>query len=289
MRTHLTIVALTLLTLILTYTHIRAESLTVSLVVGTTEVVFSGYTSPLSQIVVKEDGSVIGTTTSDSMGNWNKTISVSIPALHTYELYSTDASSRTSQTISYNLNVVGNTTTTIGNIVLPPTISSVESTITGSGYPTATITLTSSSGDVYTTTVPANGNWQYDLSAILGGPYSLTATQSVGSYISLESASISFTGTTPAPSSTPTPSSSAAPSQSSSPSPSLIATPSPSPSPNNPFFFPLYDNNQDGKLTLSELFDILKNWLTHHLPCDLNNDSKCNLIDLSILLYYFER
>ncbi len=291
MRFFITI--LTTFTFLLSIKLVIAESLSVSLVVGTTEVIFSGYTSPLSQIVVKEDGSVIGTTTSDSLGNWSKTISVAIPSLHTYELYATDASSRISKTISYNLNVAGNTTTTISNIVLPPTLSQSTTTITGSGYPTATITLTSSSGDSYTTIIPETGNWQIDLSSVLGGPYTLTATQSVGSYISLESTTLSFTGSTPTPSSTPSPSSSAISTSSSSPEPSnsTLPTTSPtaSPSPNIPFFVPLYDNNQDGKLALSELFEVLKNWLTRHLPCDLNKDSKCNLIDLSILLYYFER
>lgn len=276
-------------TFLLSTLLVHSESLSVSLVVGTTEVIFSGYTSPLSQVVVKEDSSVIGTTTSDSSGNWTKTISVAVPSLHTYELYATDASSRTSKTISYNLNVAGNTTTSINHIVLPPTLTQTATSITGSGYPTATITLTSSSGNTYTTTVPSNGNWQIDLSALLGGPYTLTATQSVGSYLSLESTTLSFTGSTPTPSSTPSPSSSPA----SSPSPSLSTSPSPttlpSPSAYTPFFLPLYDNDQDGKLALSELFIIVTKWLAQSLPCDLNHDSQCNLIDLSILLYYFER
>lgn len=291
MRTHLISLALFLITLVLARSAIHAESLSISLVVGTTEVILSGYTSPLSQVVVKEDGSVIGTTTSDSLGNWSKTISVAIPSLHTYELYVTDASSRISKTISYNLNVAGNTTTTISNIVLPPTLSQSTTTITGSGYPTATITLTSSSGDSYTTIIPGTGNWQIDLSSVLGGPYTLTATQSVGSYISLESTTLSFTGSTPTPSSTPNSSSSSTSISSPQPSTSIppTITPTTSPSPKTPFFVPLYDNNQDGKLALSELFEVLKNWLTRHLPCDLNKDSKCNLIDLSILLYYFER
>ena len=273
---------------------VRSESLTVSMVVGVTEVVFSGYTGPNSQIVIKEDGSVIGTTTSDSSGLWSKTVSIALPGLHTYELYGTDSSSRTTATISYNLSVVGNTTTTIDNIVLPPTAELSGTNLIGSSYPGSTITITFSSGETPSLVVPASGNWSYDLTTHTSSA-TITVTATVGSFLSLQSTSLSYVAPTPTPSQTPNPSTSPISSStttSTSPSPSSSVTPSISPSPSptpTPFFIPLYDQNDDGRLNLSELFEIVSSWLRHHLPCDLNNDQKCDLVDLSILLYYFER
>lgn len=282
------------LTFLLSTLLVRSESLTVSLVVGVTEVTFSGYTSPLAQIVIKEDGGVIGTTTSDSSGNWSKTVSIALPGLHTYELYGTDSSSRTTATISYNLSVVGNTTTTIDNIVLPPTAELSGTNLIGSSYPGSTITITFSSGETPSLVVPASGNWSYDLTTHTSSA-TITVTATVGSFLSLQSTSLSYVAPTPTPSQTPSPStspSSSSTTASASPSPSSSITPSVSPSPSptpTPFFIPLYDQNQDGKLGIGELFDVITSWLKHHLPCDLNRDQKCNLIDLSILLYYFER
>lgn len=270
--------------------RVHAESLSVTLQVGVTEVIFAGFTSPNSQILIKEDSSVIGTTTSDSGGNWTKTISVAIPDIvHTYTLYSTDTSARQSATISYNLNVAGNTTTTVSNIVIPPTITLSGTTLAGSAYPGATLTTTSSSGDIFTTVVDSSGNWSQDLST-LEGSHTLSATMTVGSYLSLSSTSVSYAAPTPTPSSTPQPSTSSSPTSSTTTTASL-ASPSPTPtilaSP-RPFFIRLYDQNQDGKLTKVELFDTIKSWLRKLIVCDLNQDGTCNLIDLSILLYYFE-
>lgn len=299
MRNYLLIIALCsllLCSLIFFHSpHTLAESLSVSMRVGTTEIVFSGYTSPNTQVIFKEDGSVVGTIVSNSGGLFTKTISVNTPALHTYELYALDTLSLQSSTISYNLNVVGNTTTTIDNIVLPPTVNLTATTLSGSSYPGSTLTISSNLGDNDTLVTPSNGLWSYDLSSFLGGPHSITLITTVGSYLSISSASIAYTAPTPSPSSTPTPSSpsiSVEPSTSPTYTPQSSTTITPSPSPFSspkPFFISIYDSNNDNKLSLTELFDIVKNWLTKHLPCDLNRDQKCNLIDLSILLYYIER
>lgn len=278
-------------TFLLFTTFVFAESLSVSMTVGSTNIAFSGYTSPNSQVVIKEDGSVVGTTTSNSIGNWTKTISVSTPTLHSYDLYATDTLSLSTATVTYSLNVIGNTTTNIDNIVLPPTITSSLFTISGSAYPSSTITLTSSSGDTYSLTVAASGLWTYDLSSLTGGPYTITAINTVGSYLSINSTSLSFNGPTPssAPaSSTPSPSSASSEGSPSTTSPS--PSPSPTPTPKQlPFFIKLYDTNSDDTLSLTELIAIVTNWLSGHLPCDLNKDKTCSLVDLSILLYYIGR
>lgn len=290
--------ALTLLPLLLflfPVTRILAESISVSLQVGSTLLTFSGYTSPSALVVIKEDGNVVGTTTSNASGDWTHTLTVAVPTLHTYDLSATDTANHSTSTVSYNLNVVGNTTTTLTNIVLPPTLTLLGSTAFGTTYPNSSLTLTFDTGNSATFPVGGTGAWSYDLSALAPGTYTLTATSTVGSYLSLESTPVTYTATAASPSPTPTPTPSSTPTSSSAPSsqssaPSASPSPSLSPSPTPaPFFLPLYDQNQDGHLTLSELYDVIKNWLSAHLPCDLNRDQACNLIDLSILLYYFER
>jgi hypothetical protein len=282
-------ILLTLSYILITPFLARSESLTVSLVVGVTEIVFAGYASPNSQIVIKEDGSVVGTTTSDSSGNWTKAITVAVPSNHTYELYTTDTLSVASSTISYSLSVAGGTTTTISNIVMPSTILLTGTTLSGQSYPGSSLTLTSNLGDTLTLTVPLGGLWSLDLTTWLsGGPHAISAISTVGSYISLSSSSVNYTAPAPSPSPaiTPTPSPTSPPTSTPplSPVPSLSPTPTPKPYP-----IALYDQNSDGRLSLSELFGVISSWLKRHLPCDLNRDTRCNLIDLSILLYYFER
>ena len=286
------------LTFLLSTILVRSESLTVSLVVGVTEVVFSGYTSPSSQIVIKEDGSVVGTTTSDSSGLWTKTVSVAVPTTHTYELYATDASSIASATISYSLSVLGGTTTSISNIVMPPTILLSGTTLSGQSYPGSSLTATSDLGDTLTITVPGSGMWSTDLTTWLtGGPHNISVVTTVGSFISLSSTSLTYTTPAPSPSPTPTPSStptSSSTTTSASSSPAATSSPftSPSSAPTStpiPYAIEIYDQNQDGRLGLGELISVITSWLKQHLPCDLNRDTRCDLIDLSILLYYFER
>lgn len=264
-----------------------AESLSVSLQVGSTEVSFSGYTSPNSQVLVKEGTSVIGTTTSDNLGNWTKVITVAIPDTpHTYTLTAIDTSARTTTPLSYNLNVAGNTTTTLDNIVLPPTFAINNHTALGSAYPLATLTLSSSNGQTTSTTADSSGNWEIDLHSLaFTSSVSLQVTATVGSYLSINTASLAYHPLASAPSPT---SESPAPSASTTPSPTTVSTPSFFPSP-TPFFIPVYDADGNGRLSLDELFEIVKNWLTQYLPCDLNRDNVCNLVDLSVLLYYVER
>ncbi len=57
-----------------------------------------------------------------------------------------------------------------------------------------------------------------------------------------------------------------------------------------------FDIDGNGWLELSELLDMVTKWFEYfkrrHVStegCDLNNDSYCDLVDISILLYYIGR
>ena len=69
----------------------------------------------------------------------------------------------------------------------------------------------------------------------------------------------------------------------------------------------VFDTDGDGKIEVTEVFTVVKTWVEEWRSalveeispetlatkktknCDLNHDKVCNLIDLSILLYYIGR
>ncbi len=264
----------------------HSESLSVSLQVGTTQINFSGYASPSSFIVIKEGSTTIASTTANTSGIWSTTLNVTVPGIHTYTIHATDTSNRQSSPIEYTLNVVGNTTTTISNIVISPTVSLSLHLLSGSAYPLANLTLLVSTGSSYSFTAGSDGSWSFDLSSFSSGTHTLTLTATVASsYLSLESIPLIYlaegatSSSSQSSTSTASPTPSKSPSSLTSPSPHTIST---------PFFIKIYDLDHNGKLTKPELIDIIKAWLQKLLICDLNHDQRCNLVDLSILLYYIE-
>lgn len=182
---------------------INAESLSVSLRVGDTQISFDGYSSPGAYITIKQNGSVVGTTVADSSGNWVKVIDAYNPGIQSFDLYATDTSSLLTPTITYNVNLPANTLTSISNIVFPPTLtaptlptlSSDSLIITGMTHPLSTLTVLISDGDTHTVNPNLDGTWSVSISmANSSGAYTAYVTASMpGSYLSLASNSISYT------------------------------------------------------------------------------------------------
>jgi len=58
-----------------------------------------------------------------------------------------------------------------------------------------------------------------------------------------------------------------------------------------------YDTNNNGRLDVSEIYDIAKAWVDNlrqsdvgiNPTCDVNSDGRCNLIDFSVLMYYVDQ
>jgi len=228
----------------------HAQSLAVSLRVGDTKISFDGYTSPGAFISVKQNSAVVGTTVADAAGNFVKTIDAYNPGIQSYLIYSTDIHNLTTMAITYDVNLLGNTLTTISNIALSPTISydPITSTFSGLTSPLSTLTLLLSDGTTYPVSVQSDGTWTFTLPTTLGpGTYTATATVTLpGNYISPASEAIVFTiisqsASTAAPASTTE--SVTSPSQNISATPTTTATPkspslrrratSPSPAPRN--------------------------------------------------------
>lgn len=205
-----------------------AESLSVSLSVGETQISFDGYTSPNAFITIKQNNAVIATTTADSSGDFTKTVTVGGPGIQSFELYASDTNSVVSPTISYTVNLAPVTLTSISNIVFPPTINpgilpeSVGDSYTLSGltHPLSSLSLLVSDGSTYSITPLGDGSWSITFTtSSSSGSYTAYLTASMpGNYLSLASETISYTLVGITSSSSDNQSSSATPSPTSSPS-----------------------------------------------------------------------
>ncbi|MEI8232827.1 MAG: hypothetical protein WCG44_03720 [bacterium] len=186
-----------------------AESLSVSLRVGDTRIAFDGFTSPGAFVTIKQNASVIGTIVAGSDGNFSKTVDAYNPGIQTFELYATDSNSISTSTISYSVNLVSNTLTTIANIVFPPTIvlDPLTNTFSGFSHPLSDLTLVISDGTTYPITVDSDGSWSYLITSDASGSYTAYVIAHMpGNYLSIESEALTFTISTLS-SATPTPSS----------------------------------------------------------------------------------
>jgi cell division septation protein DedD len=119
---------------------------------------------------------------------------------------------------------------------------------------------------------------------------------------------------TPTPTSTPTPTPgptatpTSAPAATATPTPAAVPTATPTPVPAIPAVVRVFDVNASGRIEIEEVLGAVKSWVDNWrevmkeelapevgpLPrvakkCDLNRDGRCNLLDLSILLYYIGR
>lgn len=271
---------------------VSAESLSVSLRVGSTQVTFSGYASPGAYLAIKQGGIVIGSTTADVGGNFTKTIEVDNDGVTTFELYATDQENRATATVAYTLNISPGVSIAVTNIVMPPTVALISNplyqgdTISLIGYthPSATITILISNGSTQTVSAGPDGRWGFEFSmAGYTGLFSLSvASRMPGGHLSINSQSLSFNLL-----SKPT-SSSEITSQSNTPIPSAT------PRVGLPPWLAVFDQDSDNRLSIDELYQIVSRWVTDWKQsfkgqsgsCDLNQDQVCNLTDFSILLYY---
>lgn len=280
--------------------------LTVSINVGDTILTLSGKTSPNASVTVIESGSVVGTTTADASGNFSKSLLAQTPGIHNIGIYATDAKGVTTSTVTYSVSLASLVETTLSNIVLPPTINLSGTGIAkgetvdiyGYGVVSSTISLLITGQTMVNTTSDSSGYWKYSFGTgnlTVGSTYDVYAkvTTTVG-YQSESSKTLSFKIQT-APTATP------APTATSTPTSEVTATPSPVPTPRSviPLVVAVFDIDGSGRIEVTEVFEAVKGWVEEWRgvlkeekelkKCDINRDQRCNLIDLSILLYYVGR
>lgn len=113
-------------------------------------ITINGFAPPNAFVIVMMDGGVAGTTVADGNGNFQKKLSgIEQNRTCAIALYGFDSNSRQTQTVSFNVDTLPHTDHVVNNIVLPPTISissnqislSQAMTVSGSAYPSSDILL----------------------------------------------------------------------------------------------------------------------------------------------------
>ncbi|HWJ65644.1 MAG TPA: Ig-like domain-containing protein [Nocardioides sp.] len=149
-------------------------------VVGDSTPTITGTGEPGATVEVVVDGVVIGTTTVDPLGNW--TIDVAVPLAdgpHTVTATQTDPAGNTSPVATSDFVV----DTTAAPPVIDPALDGLLTnddtpTISGTGEPGATVTVTTGTGQVLGSAVVAeDGTWSFDAVPMADGTHTLTAVQ----------------------------------------------------------------------------------------------------------------
>ena len=270
--------------------------------IGDTSLTLSGYTAPNSQISVMENNVVLGTTSSNSFGEFSKTLLAVEPGIHTFQLYSVDEHGDATVTVSYNISVLQHVDSEISNIVLAPTlfvrIDNNTLVANGTSVPSATVRIYLDDKVIRDTSVDSIGNWatRLDASYFHDSAKTITVKALVGELLSESSIGkdIQLSQTFNGGSGSPTYEDenfiiSDAPSQSNSSEdsderfiPNLISR-----------LTSIFDLNNDARIDLSEISDLIRSWMQSWTSsdianCDFNSDSACDLTDFSILLHFLD-
>lgn len=160
----------------------HAETVTVTIGVGDTILTVSGQTSPDAFVTISKDGSVIGTTSADSDGEYSQIFPAQEPGIHQLSVFAHTTEGQNTDTVTLNVNITEHATTT-AEIFLPPTITIAETNLnfgqqlalSGSSAPSSTITIYIDNSTYATATADAFGLWGTSLSTDLlaSGQHSL--------------------------------------------------------------------------------------------------------------------
>lgn len=130
------------------------------------DVVINGLTSPGSVVTVRVDGLVSGTLQGLANGRFTRTISNLPQGLHTFSVSAVDVRGKVTPTVAITVSIPGGTTTTIDNLYLPPTID-VSSPVVlpqaavlrGYVFPGSSVLVVLSVGKYYQSLAAADGSW----------------------------------------------------------------------------------------------------------------------------------
>jgi hypothetical protein len=93
-----------------------------------TKIILKGRTSPKANVTILKDGAVIPALLADINGNWQTELTVS-GGIYTFSIYAIDTDDRKTLTTSFTTSIPANQSTTISDIILAPTISADKSTV----------------------------------------------------------------------------------------------------------------------------------------------------------------
>lgn len=178
------------------------NSVDVSGTVIATNITFDGYFAVNSLITFTEDNSLLGTTLTDSGGNFHSNFGLASSGTHAFTITGQDAQNRTTSTISKIVDAQGDQGTVVNHLLLSPTIYASKDSnnpiivISGNATPQSLITLFIQGKNIGQTLTDINGNWSNAInSSILSipGSYIANASASYQTYQSQISEDVSFT------------------------------------------------------------------------------------------------
>lgn len=265
-------VGLALLVLVVLQLNATAQIVTINATVSSppdTIVVFSGIAYPHAPITILEDGAPFTTTTANANARFSVTTGSVTPGAHTYALSAKDAVGRDSKTYQVILNIVDETTTTVGNIFFGPTVELSSTTIQegdimtffGITSPNSTVSIQviGSTTQNFSVTANTSGVWTRNFNAeLVEGFYTLRA-RATDPNTSLSEWSNVLLLTVGAP-----------------PDPCLVSN--------------IADINCDGEVDLTDLSILLSFWgqtNPSNTRVDIYADTKVDLIDFSIMMYHW--
>ncbi len=291
---YLSVCVLLLISFIFTGVVVGQTNISVSMQIGEPygSLIVEGQAPPLSTVTILIDSNIVGTVMSDIDGNFSKEVTSLEPDIIDVSLYYQTPNGEISPTIHQQLAIISGTQIRLYNLVLPPTINAKylkdTKTIYVYGYAvrgSTVVVFTDKLADSFQSIASDTGKWSvsFDVSSKKLSKLKVYArsTDSSGKQ-SKQSQTITVTVKNDYIS-------------------EIVDS-----IPNNlirdvveRFFNPLsvlyseFDLNKDGVITKDEAFNVVKTWTGSWRgsdgSCDLNNDTKCNIVDFSIMLFYIDR
>ncbi len=310
MRSLLALVSILSLFLVSSVAYSQSSNFTVSVQVGTTNLVFEGNTSPNSFVSFVEGITTVATTSSDTDGFFTTTLtSYNVPE-RTIVISSTDTENRTTTGASYTVTLVPGTDTTLSNIILSPTFSVNKTSmysqndsiiVTGRAVPNAQVQFFIDS--IYNSSISSSSTGTFTVqvypTGMSAGAHTFYLKGAVGYYESAATPSQSFTIAQSTESGGDDGDDDGEDHTSAQDKPAIYTKPVSPTLPTYPGVLqpPPYPQLTDDagnifltdKLTAENIADYVELWVKYRnlgtLQCDLNNDNICDLVDFSILMY----
>jgi fibronectin type 3 domain-containing protein len=139
--------------------------------------VVSGTAEAFAIVNVYEGLHLIGTATADGLGNWTLTASSLIDQSYSLKASATDFAGNTS-TDSASVSLLVDTITPTVPTVNSITTYSLTQSLSGTGEPGATLTISDGASSIGSVTVSVGGTWTFTTPSLSNAAHSFTATQS---------------------------------------------------------------------------------------------------------------
>lgn len=268
---------------------------------------FIGVAAPNATMVIIRGGAAITSGVANGSANFTFLLADQPVGQQIYEIHATDTDGRTLTPLNFALNLAAGSTTSLNGIFLGPSIAidhpavtiGANVTITGQTYPGSTVTVTVNTTPIkqYQVIADSSGRWQSTVSTNDFGVGTFTIYARASSSIAGESelsANVSLevgplgevipptnTNTVPAENTNTTPAenTNAAPAQNTNTTPPVP----------DPFAGKASaDLNGDGRVNLIDLSILLFYWPIRHpanARADISNDGIVGITDFSIMLF----